>query len=89
MEIPLAKDALVSVCSWNTNVIRVWAWMLWRAYAPGTRTLSGFGHGCSGERMLLEHGGGCTCSKTPRTQGPRVDVSPTTSPKSQPLNPKS
>ena len=22
-------DALVTVCSWNTNVIMVWAWMLW------------------------------------------------------------
>ena len=29
-------DVLVSVCSWNTNVMMVW-------------------HGCSGERMLLEH----------------------------------
>ena len=51
----LGMDALVSVCSWNTNVIVVWAWMLWRAYALGTRTLLWFGHGCSGERMLLEH----------------------------------
>ena len=25
----LGMDALVSVCSWNTNVIMVWAWMLW------------------------------------------------------------
>ena len=25
----LGMDALVSVCSWNTNVIVVWAWMLW------------------------------------------------------------
>ena len=27
-------------------------------------------------KMLLEHGGGCTCSNTPRTQGPRVDAPP-------------
>ena len=25
----LGMDALVTVCSWNTNVILVWAWMLW------------------------------------------------------------
>ena len=48
-------DALVSVCSWNTNVIMVWAWMLWSAYALGTRTLLWFGHGCFGQRMLSEH----------------------------------
>ena len=47
-------DALVSVCSWNTNVM-VWAWMLWSAFAPGTQTLLWFGHGCFGQRMLLEH----------------------------------
>ena len=33
----------------------VWAWMLWSAYALGTRTLSWFGHGCYGHRVLLEH----------------------------------
>ena len=33
----LFVDALVSVlCSWNTNLIMVCAWMLWSAYAPGT-----------------------------------------------------
>ena len=51
----LGMDALVSVCSWNTNEIMVWAWMLWLAYALGTRAELWFGHGCSGERMLLEH----------------------------------
>ena len=25
----LGMDARVIVCSWNTNVIMVWAWMLW------------------------------------------------------------
>ena len=25
----LGMDALVSLCSWNTNRIMVWAWMLW------------------------------------------------------------
>ena len=34
----LDMDALVSVCFWNTSGIMVWAWMLWLAYAPGTRT---------------------------------------------------
>ena len=29
--------------------------MLWSAFALGTRTESWFGHGCSGQRMLLEH----------------------------------
>ena len=53
----LGMDALVSVCSWNTKGIMVWAWMLWSAYALGTRTELWLGHGCSGERMLLEHEG--------------------------------
>ena len=29
--------------------------MLWSAFALGTRTESWFGHGCSGQHMLLEH----------------------------------
>ena len=29
-------DALVIVCSWNTNGGMVWAWMLWSSYALGT-----------------------------------------------------
>ena len=48
-------DALVIVCSGNTNGIMVWAWMLWSSYALGTRTGLWFGHGCSGQRMLWEH----------------------------------
>ena len=40
----LGMDALVIVCSWNTNEIMVWAWMLWSAYALGTRTRLWFGH---------------------------------------------
>ena len=51
----LGMDALVTVCSWNTNRIMVWAWMLWSRYALGTRTGLWFGHGCSGQRMLFEH----------------------------------
>ena len=34
----LGMDALVTVCSWNTNGIMIWAWMLWSPYALGTRT---------------------------------------------------
>ena len=50
----LGMDALVIVCSWSTNVIMVWAWMLWSWYVPGTQTLLCSGHGCSGHRMLVE-----------------------------------
>ena len=34
----LGMDALVTVCSWNTNGIMIWAWMLWSPYAHGTPT---------------------------------------------------
>ena len=51
----LGTDALVSICSWDTNGIMVWAWVLWSAYALGTRTELWFGHGCSGQCMLLGH----------------------------------
>ena len=51
----LGMDALATVCSWNTNVIMVWAWAHRQPYALGTRTLSWFGHACSGNRMLSEH----------------------------------
>ena len=51
----LGMDALVSVCSWSTNEIVVWAWMHWLAYALGTRTEFWLGHGCTASRMLLEH----------------------------------
>ena len=51
----LGMDALVTVCSWNTNGLMPWAWMLWSPYAHGTGTDICFGHGCSGHGMLLEH----------------------------------
>ena len=51
----LGVDALVSGCSWNTNGIMIWAWMLWSVYALGTRTELWFGHRCSGQRRLLDH----------------------------------
>ena len=51
----LGMDALVTVCSRNTNVIMVWVWMQWYPYALDTRTLLWFGHGCTGSRMLLKH----------------------------------
>ena len=31
--------------------------MQWEPYAPGARTRLWFGHGCKGNRMLLEHEG--------------------------------
>ena len=43
----LPDHALVTVCSGNTNVTVVWAWVLWSPYALGTLTLLWFGHGCS------------------------------------------
>ena len=51
----LGMDALVTVCSRNTNGIMIWAWKLWSPYALGTRTELWFGPGSSGHRMLLEH----------------------------------
>ena len=51
----LGMDALASTCSWNTNEIILWAWMLWPPRALGTRTKLFFGHGCSDHRMLWEH----------------------------------
>ena len=51
----LGMDATVTVCSWNMKVIMVWAWVLWSPRALGTQTLVWFGHGCSSDRMLLEH----------------------------------
>ena len=48
----LGMDALVGACSWNTNGIVVWAWMLSSTYVLGTRTELWFGHGCSSRRML-------------------------------------
>ena len=46
----LGMDALVTVCSSNTNGIMVWAWMLWSPCALRTRTEFWFGHACSGHR---------------------------------------
>ena len=39
----LGVDAVFTLCSWCTNVIMVWAWMLSPTYALGTRTLHGSG----------------------------------------------
>ena len=51
----LGMDAPVTVCSRNTNVVMVWAWMLQLPCALETRTLLWFGHGCSSYRMLSKH----------------------------------
>ena len=61
----LGMDPLVIGCTWNTNVIMVWAWMLRLLDVLGTRTSLWFVHGCSGERMHSEHallwfGHGCS-----------------------------
>ena len=45
----LGMDALVTVCSGNTNVILALV-----TACSGTRTLLWFGRGCSGDRMLWE-----------------------------------
>ena len=34
----LGMDALATVCSWETNGIMIWAWMLWPPYALGKGT---------------------------------------------------
>ena len=74
----LGMDALVTVCSWNTNAIMLWAWMLWSTYALGTRTQLWFGRGCSGQRMLLEHernyGLGALVKVTRYALGTRTDL---------------
>ena len=46
---------LVTVCSWTTNVMMVWAWMHWSPCARGPRTSLWFGHGCTGHRVLVDH----------------------------------
>ena len=51
----LGMDALVSVCSWNTNGIGLGMDALAIALT-GTRTELWFGHGCSGEPMLATRG---------------------------------
>ena len=51
----LGMDALVTLCSWNTNGIMVGSWVLWSPHALGTRLEAWLGHGCSGHRMLLDH----------------------------------
>ena len=51
----LGMDALVTVCSWNTNGNMLEACVLWSPYARGTRSELCFGHGCSDHRMLVEH----------------------------------
>ena len=47
----LGVDAVVSVCTRNTNIIMV----LWLSDELGTRTFVWFGHGCSGYHMRSEH----------------------------------
>ena len=53
----LGMDVKVTLCSWNTKEIMVWTWMQREPYALGARRRLWFGHGCKGNRMLLEHEG--------------------------------
>ena len=53
----LGMDVKVTVCSGSTNEIMVWAWMQRGPYSLGARRRLWFGHGCNGNRMLLEHEG--------------------------------
>ena len=53
----LGMDVKVTVCSWNTKKIMIWAWMQREPYALGARRRLWFGHGCKGNRMFLEHEG--------------------------------
>ena len=50
----LGINALVIESARNTNVIMVWAWMLWFVCTWNTNVI--LGHACSGYRMLWEHG---------------------------------
>ena len=62
-------DVVVIVCSRNTNVTMVWAWMLWWPSALVTRTLVWLQHGCCGDRALyeneLDYGCGCSDDRIP------------------------
>ena len=51
----LGMNALVIVCSRNTNVLMVWACMHWQSYARGTRAFLWLGNGCTCYRMFSEH----------------------------------
>ena len=64
----LGMDVKVTVCSWNTKEIMVWAWMQREPYALGAEHDGNYGLGmdvkvtvCSWStnenRMLLEHEG--------------------------------
>ena len=62
----LGMDALVTMCSWTTNVIMVWEWMHWSPCARGPRTLLWFSawmhwSPCArGPQASLWFGHGCT-----------------------------
>ena len=58
----LSMDALVNAGKSNKDVMMVWAWMLLQPQASRTRMLFWFGHGCSGNRMLLDHERYYACS---------------------------
>ena len=50
----LGMDAMVSVCSWNTNeIVVIWAWMLWFGHGCSGQRNSGLGRGCSRGTILM------------------------------------
>ena len=73
----LGMDALVIVCSRNTNEVMVWAWMLWSSYA-----LRAAPHGGNAFPLRTDPGASPASKKSCwnlRTQGPRGCVPPKTS----------
>ena len=50
----LGIDALLTVCSRNTNGNMIWAWMLWSSYILPIRMEIWFGYRCSGRRRLFQ-----------------------------------
>ena len=72
-------DALVIVCSWNTNGIMLWAWMLWSSYA-----LRAAPHGGNGFPLRTDPAAAPAAKEScwnHRTQGSGSCVPPKTTPK--------
>ena len=72
----LGMDALVIVCSRNERYYGLGIDALVGVCPWNTNVIMVWAWMLEMCKILLEHGGGCTCSKPPRTQGPRVDMPP-------------